>query len=100
MKQTSKSLMEWSKKVDISQEKYREYVFPDGNKVRIKKPLYLIVSDNGHRIADFNYISYYIPYGWIALYWENKDKELYQFNHQRPGQTTDAKPYEENGGGG
>jgi len=92
MKQTKKSLMEWGKKVDISKEMYRTYVF-DHREVTISNPVYLIVSDNGHRIADVIGISHYIPHGWVHLYWENVDKELYQFNHQRPGQTTDAMPY-------
>lgn len=90
MKQTKKSLMVWGKQVDISKENYRVYVFPGGDEVRIFRPQYLIVSDNGHRIADINDVSHYIPYGWLHLYWENADKAKYQFNHQRPGYSTDA----------
>ncbi|GAF74349.1 unnamed protein product [marine sediment metagenome] len=95
MKQTKKSLMEWGKKVDISMEIHRTYVFSGGDEVIIQNPEYLIVSNNGHRIADSNNIAHYIPYGWIHLYWENKDKESFQFNHQRPGQLSDAMPYVE-----
>lgn len=82
--------MVWGKQTDISKELYRVYVFKGGDEIRIENPLYLIVSDNGHRLADKNYISHYVPYGWIHLYWENTDKEKYQFNHQRPGATSDA----------
>jgi len=92
MKQTEKSLIIWGKKVDISKENYRVYVFPEGDEIRINTPEYLIVSDNGHRIADSQGISHYIPYGWIHLYWENVDKDKYQFNFQRPGQPTEGLP--------
>lgn len=83
MKQTSKSLIEWGKQIDISSEIYREYIFPDKEIVHIACPKYLIVSDNGHRVCDMDNVSHYIPYGWIHLMWENKDKEQFQFNHQR-----------------
>jgi len=98
MKQTQKSLMEWGKKVDISQELYRKYVFGQGGEfytIIVKDPKYLIVSDNGHRIAGKDNRSHYIPYGWLILTWENVDKDEYQFNHQRPGQVNDAMPFEE-----
>ncbi len=98
MRQTTTSLMEWGKKVDISKELYRVYVFAQGGeyyKMKIENPKYLIVSDNGHRIAGKDNRSHYVPYGWILLTWENVDKEKYQFNHQRPGQKNDAMPWEE-----
>lgn len=59
---------EW---VDISSEKYRRYVFPDGV-VEIVEPLNLHVSESGgHRV--FNGRSWYIPPTWIAIEWEAKD---------------------------
>jgi hypothetical protein len=85
MKQTERSLITWGKKIDLTHELYRVYEWPGGDKVRIERPLYLIVSDNGHRVVDSNYIAHYIPYGWIHLWWENDDKTEYQFNHQRTG---------------
>lgn len=85
MKQTAKSLIDWGKPVDISHELFRVYVFPGKETVRIEQPLYLIVSDNGHRVVDKFYVAHYIPYGWIHLFWENDDKEKFQFNHQRSG---------------
>jgi hypothetical protein len=75
MKQTANSLIEWGKQIHISEEIFRTYVFPNKEEVRIDKPLYLIISDNGHRVLDQNYIAHYIPYGWIHLYWENSDKK-------------------------
>jgi len=84
MRETNKSLISWGKQIDISKEMFRVYVFPNKEEVKIEKPLYLIVSDNGHRVVDQNYIAHYIPYGWIHLYWENEDKKEFQFNHQRP----------------
>lgn len=54
---------------DISSEKYRTYIFPNGT-VTIDKPLYLAVSRGGHRVFDGNGKSHYIPSGWINLSWE------------------------------
>lgn len=57
---------------DISTEIRRTYTWADGAKVTIDEPLTLIVSDNGHRIADSKGNGHYVPKGWIHLYWENK----------------------------
>ena len=83
MKETKRSLFPWAKEIDISPELYRVYRFPNGEEVRIDRPLKLTVSDNGHRLVDSNFIAHYIPYGWIHLWWENVDKEKYQFFFQR-----------------
>lgn len=55
---------------DISTEKYRTYDWLDGSKITITNPVYLNVSDNGHRVFDRLGISHYIPKGWRHLYWE------------------------------
>ena len=55
---------------DISTEKYRTYDWLDGSKITITNPIYLNVSDNGHRVFDSLGISHYIPKGWRHLYWE------------------------------
>jgi hypothetical protein len=56
---------------DISSEKYREYLFPNGISIRIEGPQFLNVSKSGgHRILDINQRSHYIPSGWIHLQWE------------------------------
>jgi hypothetical protein len=75
MKQTNKSLIPWAEKVDISgKEEYRTYKFAEGefiHEIIIKKPVFLIVSNNGHRLLDEEGISHYVPYGWIELSWKN-----------------------------
>lgn len=56
---------------NISSEKYRVYVFPGGDEVRIELPTYLNVSKSGgHRVLDAAGISHYIPPTWIHIYWE------------------------------
>jgi hypothetical protein len=46
---------------DISSEKYRKYVFPNGKELKIIKPLYLNISESGgHRLFDASGISWYI----------------------------------------
>jgi hypothetical protein len=88
MKQTPKSLFPYYKKVDLSdKEIWREYRFSDEEKVRIRNPHYLIVSDNGHRIMDLNGVAHYIPYGWIELIW--KPKEGHEFYCERSEELND-----------
>ncbi len=66
---------------DISEEKFREYLFPTGTvtiyspeKVYIKKgPLAGVVGGGSHRIILQSGRVQYIPQGWLSLIWENKD---------------------------
>ena len=79
MKLTDKSLLPYYKKINLDgKEKSRTYIFPGGEEVIIIEPVFLIVSDNGHRLYDKFQISHYVPYGWIHLYWENYgDRSFY-----------------------
>ena len=57
--------------IDISFEMFREYVYPNGAKIRIDNPLRLsIANNNAHRLFDLNGLSYYIPQGWISIVWK------------------------------
>lgn len=59
---------------DISSEEEREYVFPGGDVVVIKTPLFLHVSSSGgHRVFDSAGYSHYIPPTWIHLRWKAKE---------------------------
>jgi hypothetical protein len=59
---------------DITDECYREYVFPDGAVVRLDWPVGLHVSESGgHRVFTANGVSHYIPKGWIHLRGEVKE---------------------------
>jgi len=61
---------------DISSEQFREYVFPEGEVVRIESPQKLHVSESdSHRILDAQGESHYIPPKWIHLRWKTKDGE-------------------------
>ena len=70
MTETKNSLLDRAKKHDIRCEEWREYRFPGDEIVRIEKPQFLIVSDNGHRVGAGE-MSHYVPYGWIELKWKN-----------------------------
>ncbi len=70
MKFKNKSSYEF---LDISSEKYREYVFLGKGTIRIEKPLKLAVSKSGHRVWDSKGMSYFIPNEWQAIYWEVKE---------------------------
>jgi len=59
---------------DISSEKEREYIFPNGNKLLIGNPLYLNVSKSGgHRLYTEDGWCYYVQpkEGW-AIRWKVK----------------------------
>jgi len=57
--------------VDITSELFREYVYPNGAKIRIDYPMRLSVAqNNAHRLFDMNGLSYYIPPGWISVVWK------------------------------
>lgn len=58
--------------VDISSEQYREYDF-NGVSVRIDRPAYLAVSENGHRVLDESGVSHYIGFDGFYFKWESKD---------------------------
>lgn len=58
--------------IDISGEIYREYLFPNGEVVRVEGVTDLAVSKTGHRLYDGKK-SYYIPFGWLKLTWENEE---------------------------
>jgi hypothetical protein len=62
--------------VDISEEEWREYLYPDGSMVRIDHPVALSLSHLGpppeygggsHRIVTAEGLSKYVPRGWILL---------------------------------
>lgn len=60
---------------DISSEIEREYTFPNGNKLMIKGPLYLHVSNSGgHRLYDNDGYCHYIQpeQGW-SIKWKVKE---------------------------
>lgn len=57
----------------IDSELFREYTFPTC-KVRIENPLFLHVSENGHRVFCAEGYSYYIPKGWVLLRWKAKEE--------------------------
>ena len=62
---------------DISSEEYREYNFPNGNKLTIIKPLKLNVSKSGgHRVFDAQGVSWYVKpkESWYIHWVVEKDK--------------------------
>ena len=75
-KEVTKDL-EWK---NIDHEKYRIYIFPNNEEVRILSPILLHVSKSGgHRILDKWNVSHYVPKGWIHLFWETDDENAFRF---------------------
>jgi len=105
MTETENSLFPRGKEMDISAEVYRLYRFPKGETVMIKKPMVLIVSDNGHRVVDKEGYSHYIPYGWIHLkfkvekdaphFYCQSDKAIKEKALGKKGEKPKPKPAEE-----
>lgn len=59
---------------DITAEYYREYTFPNNQRVVIDNPIWLNVSKSGgHRVIVANNSTVYIPPTWIKLQWFNKE---------------------------
>jgi len=73
--------LEWK---DIGSEAFRTYYFIKDSElafITIDTPLKLHVSaSGGHRIIDVDGGSWYIPSGWIALYWEGFDDGVAQYD--------------------
>lgn len=59
---------------------YRTYIFPNAEPVIIDEPVMLNVSESGgHRIIDKKDVAYYIPSGWVHLFWETIDDVAFRF---------------------
>lgn len=60
--------------IDISSEKFREYVFTDGFVYRVNLPCNLYIKSkpegDSHRVVDVSLVTHYIPAGWRAIRWE------------------------------
>jgi len=69
--------LEWK---DIDHETYRVYIFQGGDELRIEEPSLINISaSGGHRILTKYNISYYIPYKWIAFFFETDDNVAWRF---------------------
>lgn len=62
---------------DVTVENWREYVFPNNQRIRIYEPktLWVKVKPGGdsHRLVTVNDVSWYIPAGWLAINWQAKN---------------------------
>jgi hypothetical protein len=57
------------KKLDISVEKWREYVFEDGFTYKVIEPETLYIAESGsHRVVDRKGIGHHVS-GWRAIRW-------------------------------
>ncbi len=60
--------------LDISDEEWREYVFPGRETIRIEGPSRLLVvskpNGDSHRVLTKDGYSWYIPRGWLGIFWK------------------------------
>lgn len=64
---------------DLSNERFRTYIFENGDALRLDEPLALNVSaSGGHRVALKDGRSYYISPKWIAIEWVS-DNTYFEF---------------------
>lgn len=64
------------KKLDISNETWREYVYKDGHIYRIENPQLLFIKDGGtgHRVIDKAGTVHWVPVNvWHAIRWQSPD---------------------------
>lgn len=70
---------------DISNESYREYIYPSGKTLRINEPCRVLITPSSdgpglaHRVATADEEAYYVKPGWIAIKWEVARGELVSF---------------------
>jgi hypothetical protein len=70
--------------LDLTDELWREYVFPGGHTIRIEAPAKVAikapsvgsVGGGSHRVIDANGGSHYISYGWLAIRWQVREGAL------------------------
>lgn len=69
--------LDWA---SLTNEAYREYVYPDGGIYRIDNPVALAIKpgSNGHRVVSEGLesdrrVSHYVEGGWLAIRWEGND---------------------------
>jgi hypothetical protein len=67
----AKAEIKWS---SLQSELYREYVFPEGDVIRISEPQCLHVRGSGaHNVVDANDVVHYVPTGWRSIRWKVRD---------------------------
>jgi len=60
--------------MDISNESYRTYDYPDGTSVTIVDPVLLNASPSGgHRLYDLNNTSHYVVPGFVHIHWRPRE---------------------------
>lgn len=65
---------------DISVEQFREYVYPDGSKLRITGPKDLYIMPNGsHRVVDMGGITHRPTPGYLGISWKQSDGRPFSF---------------------
>lgn len=69
-----------TREIDISNEEYRVYTYPDGVRLRINRPvkLYVVYDDVGpvnpsHRVVDAEGMTHRPERGWISVSWKSAE---------------------------
>jgi hypothetical protein len=65
---------------DISVEQFREYTYPNGDKLRITGPKDLYIMANGsHRVVDMGGITHRPTPGYLGISWKQSDGRPFSF---------------------
>jgi hypothetical protein len=65
---------------DISVEQFREYVYPNGDKLRITGPKELYIMANGsHRVVDASGLTHRPTPGYLGIAWKQSDGRPFSF---------------------
>lgn len=65
---------------DISNEQFREYTYPNGDKFRVTGPKQLYIMDNGsHRVVDLDGVTHRPTPGYLGISWKQSDGKPFSF---------------------
>jgi hypothetical protein len=65
---------------DISNEQFREYTYPSGEKLRITGPKELYIMANGsHRVVDESGVTHRPTPGYLGISWKQSDGRPFSF---------------------
>lgn len=64
---------------EISNEVFREYVYPDGSVFRIERPTHLFILNGSHRVVDAAGVTHRPERGYLGIRWQQNDGKPFAF---------------------
>lgn len=65
---------------DVSEESYREYVYPNGDILEVQQPVTLYITPTGgHRVVDMNGVTTIPARGWVGIRFKQANGQPFSF---------------------